>query len=320
MIKSLKSKIISSIKNKKINIFIIFLSISFGILLLTKLSRSYTNTIAFHINKLNVPEEYVLFDNDRVLNVSLKTQGFNLLKYYVGTPVIDIDFSKNIVKNDSCYIWNSSVGYSDIIAQFDKNVEVTNINPDTLKFKYDINATKKVPIIVNHKLNFSLGYDLIESFKLQPDSIRIIGPEMLISEISSIQTDTILLKDIKKDIQVKISLKLPESKEELKFSNTHTNVTAQVGKFTEGNLKIPVQVMNVPDSLNIKYFPKFVNVSYYTSLQNFNNISRDDFKVECNFADLSESQPFLRPIVVKSPKTVKNVRVGQQQIDYIITE
>lgn len=320
MIKILKSKIMSSIKNKRINIFILFLMISFGILLLTKLSKSYTNTIAFRINQINVPEEYVLFDNERKLNISLKTQGFDLLKYYIGKPSINIDFSQNIVKNDSCYVWNSSTGYSNIISQFDKDIEVININPDTLKFKYDINSIKTVPIVVNSKLNFSLGYDLIDSFKLEPDSIRIIGPETLISEIKNIQTDTIALKDVNKDIHITIPLKLPTPIGELKFSGNQTLVTATVGKFTEGSLKIPVRVINIPDSLTIKYFPKFVNVSYYTSLQNFNNIKKEDFSVECNFSDLTESQPYLEPAVVKSPKTVRNVRIDQKQIDYIITE
>ena len=316
----MKSKIISSIKNRKINVFLTFLLVSFGILMLTKLSRSYTNTIAFHINHLNVPEEYVIYSSNDKLNISLKTQGFSLLKFYVSKPVIDIDFESNIIKNDSNFIWNSTMGYSKIIAQFDKDIEVININPDTLRFKYDSNAIKVVPIKVNSKLNFSLGYDLIDAFVLQPDSIRIIGPERMISDITFVETDTIIMNDVSNDLNVKTPLKFPTNSNELKFSISHTNVKASVGKFTEGNLKIPVKVINVPDSIAIKYFPKFVNVSYYTSLQNFNNIKKEDFVVECNFIDQSDSKPYLVPKVTVSPQNVKNIRISQKQIDYIITE
>ncbi len=320
MIEKIKSKIVGSIKSKKINIFLLFFGVSFGVLILTKLSRSYTNTITFHINKINVPEEYVLFDDNDALKVSLKAQGFNMLRYYIKKPVIDIDFSENIANNDSSYVWNSSTGYSNIIAQFDKDVEVVNINPDTLKFKYGINAIKKVPIVVNAKINFSLGYDLVESFKLKPDSIKIIGPESLLSEIESIHTDTISIQNISKDIKVKTNLNLPKKSNALIFSANQTIVSALVGKFTEGNLKIPVRVTNIPDSLTIKYFPKFVNVSYYTSLKDYNNIKKEDFIVECDFKDQTERQPYLEPRITKSPKTVKNIRLGQRQIDYIITE
>ena len=222
----MKSKIFSSIKNKKINVFLTFLLVSFGILMLTKLSRSYTNTIAFHINHLNVPEEYVIYSSNEKLNISLKTQGFSLLKFYVSKPVIDIDFESNIIKNDSNFIWNSTMGYSKIIAQFDKDIEVININPDTLRFKYDINAIKEVPIKVNSKLNFSLGYDLIDTFVIQPDSIRIIGPERMISEITFVETDTIIMNDVSNDLNVKTPLQFPINSNELKFSISHTNVKA----------------------------------------------------------------------------------------------
>lgn len=321
MIKNIKSKLLSSIKNKRINVFILFLMISFGILLLTKLSKSYTNTIGFEINKINVPEEHVVFNSEgKQLNVSIKTQGFNLLKYYFKKPLINIYFDENITKTDSFYVWNSSLAYSNIIAQFDKDVEVLNINPDTLTFRYDVNSIKKVPIVLNTQLKFSQGYDLLEQFKVEPDSIKIIGPETLVEKINSIQTDTLILTDISKDVISNLSLQLPKESNELKFSDKQILVTASIGKFTEGNLKIPIHVKNVPENIAIKYFPKKVNVSYYTSLKNFNTIRVEDFVVECDFLEVSDNQPFLMPKVIKKPNNVRNIKMNQVQIDYIITE
>ena len=92
MIKSIKSQILASIKNKRINVFLLFLLSSFVILLFTKLSKEYTNTIAFEIEKINVPQEYVILNDSVKLNITLKTHGFRWLTYYMSQPKIKVDF------------------------------------------------------------------------------------------------------------------------------------------------------------------------------------------------------------------------------------
>jgi len=320
MIKRSKSKLLISIQNKRINVFFLFLVISFVILILTKLSKTYTKTIQFDVIKNNVPDEYVVFNSEEPLKISLKTQGFSLLQYYIKKPLIEINFTDNIIKSDSFYVWTSSNAYSDLITQFDRNVEVLNINPDTLKFKYNVNASKIVPVKLNHKVAFIKGFDLIDDFKIEPDSIKVIGPESLVKNINMIHTDTLFLNNINKNIKTTIPLKLSDAENKFKFSKNQVVISAQVEKFTEGNLKVPIRVKNVPDDVVLKYFPKYVSVSFYTSLKNFKMVRKEDFIVECDYLKISENQPYLVPNVVKMPSRIKNVRIDQEQIDYIITE
>lgn len=321
MMGTLKVKILKALKNKKINVFFLFLLMSFGVLILLKLSKTYVNTITFQVTKINVPEAHVVFDDhQKTLRVGIKAQGFSLLKYYFNKPKINIDFSHNITKTDSLYTWNKNTAYLDILSQFDKSVEVVNINPDTLHFKYDVNAIKKVPIKLNAKVNYAIGYDILDAFILSPDSIKIIGPKVLISEIDFIETDTLKLQDVKDNIKSTISLKLPTDEQEIKFSSKETHVVATVTKFTEGKLKIPVKVINVPENINLKYYPKKINVSYYTSLSNYNSITASDFEIVCDFSEVSKNQTFLIPRLTRQPKVLRHVKINHDQIEYIITE
>ena len=72
IMKKLKADIIASFKNKRINVFILFLLFAFVILIFTKLSKEYTNTIPFEIKKLNVPQENVILNDSLNLNISLR--------------------------------------------------------------------------------------------------------------------------------------------------------------------------------------------------------------------------------------------------------
>ena len=174
--------------------------------------------------------------------------------------------------------------------------------------------------MLNAKVNYAIGYDILDTFILSPDSIKIIGPKVLISEIDFIETDTLKLQDVKDNIKSTISLKLPTDEQEIKFSSKETHVVATVTKFTEGKLKIPVKVINVPENINLKYYPKKINVSYYTSLSNYNSIKASDFEIVCDFSEVSKNQMFLIPRLTRQPKVLRHVKINHDQIEYIITE
>ncbi|WP_248723404.1 YbbR-like domain-containing protein [Seonamhaeicola sp. ML3] len=317
MIKKLKSKISASIKNKTVNVFLLFLLFSFIILIFSKLSKNYTNTITFEIEKVNIPEEEVILNDSFYLDIDLKTHGFRWFQYYIDKPKIKIDFSKDVTKTGGVYLWNKSIAYLNN-TQFDKQVQLLNLTPDTLSFRYDVNQVKKVPIRLNANIKYSAGYNSSTPVVIEPDSIVIIGPHVMVKEINAIDTEEVLIEELRNDLNQNIKLSLPKNKGDLKFSDTEVNLKATVEKFTEGTLKIPVRVINVPEDINIKYFPREVSVSYYVSLKNFKSVKENDFKLICDYSKVIENQAFLIPELVKFPKTVKNERINQQRIEFII--
>jgi len=318
MIKTLKSQLLSSIKSKKINIFLLFLLSAFIILIFNKLSKEYTNTLIFEIDKQNVPLEHVILsDSSNVLAVTLKTHGFKWLNYYMSSPKIKIDFAKDVYKKDSTYIWHKPIKYL-ANTQFDDQVELLNISPDTLYFKYGVNLIKKVPVKLKSEIKYALGYDISGDYQLKPDSITIIGPDVLVSQLDFIETKKVSLVDVKTDIEKNLELNLPNATD-LKFSNKTSVLKASVEKFTEGKLKVPIEVINIPKGKKIKYFPKEITVLYYVSLNNFNSVSVKDFKVVCDYGKV-EKVSTLIPELSEIPKQVKNAKINQQPIEFIITK
>jgi hypothetical protein len=319
MVRKIKSQILAAIKNKRINVFILFLLSAFIILMFTKLSKQYTNTVAFQIEKINVPQENVILNDSVFLNITLKTHGFKWLSYYLSKPKIKIDFTNDVFKEGDVFVYNKSKAYLNN-TQFDKEVELLNISPEKLSFRYGVNLVKKVPVKINTNINYSPGYNNASVLKAEPDSIVIVGPDILVSDFKYIETDTLTIADVRTDLNQKIKLKLPKNNADLKFSIDHVYLKVKVEKFTEGTLKIPVTLINVPKNIGLKYFPKMVSVSYYVSLSDFNSVASKDFKVVCDFSKTNENQSFLIPEIVKKPSTVKNTKIKQKRIEFIITK
>ena len=321
MLRKLRKDIMASIRNKKINVFFLFLLSAFIILIFTKLSKDYTNTIAFGINKVNVPQENVILnDSAAKLRITLKTHGFKWLSYYFSDPKVTIDFSKDVAKTSSTFIWDKSKAKMYGETQFGSQVEVLNINPDTLRFKYDVNLIKKVPVILDAEVKYASGFDLSNDYVLQPDSVVVVGPEIIASKIKSVQTEKMSLNDVKSNISKKVKLKLPKDNKDLKFSVNETEVSGSVEKFTEGTLKTPITLVNVPDDMTLNYFPKEVNVTFYTSLKDFNAVAAKDFIVECDFNSIENRESFLIPKLTKTSSLVKTAKINQQHVEFIILE
>ncbi|WP_298551956.1 CdaR family protein [uncultured Algibacter sp.] len=315
----LRADILTSFKNRKINVFILFLFFAFVILMFTKLSKEYTNTIAFDVEKLNIPQENIILNDSTKINITLKTHGFRWLKYYFSKPKIKIDFNEDVHKKEGVFVWNKSKAYLNNI-QFDKAVEILNISPDPITFRYGVNMVKTVPVLFNTDVSFSPGFSTTSAIISEPDSVTVVGPNILVSEIESLELEDVTFKDIKSDILEKVNIKLPQNVSDLKFSTNQVVLKAKVEKFTEGTLKIPVSIINAPKNTNLKYFPRMVSVSYYVSLSNFNAIKANDFKVVCDFNKTNENQSFLIPELVKTPGLVQHSKISQQRIEFIITK
>ena len=320
MIQSIKSKLLRSIKSKKINVFFLFLVLSFMILLLTKLTKDYTKTISFEIKPINAVENYVILkDSTHKFDITLRTYGFKFLKYYLSNPRVTVDLSELDNINNQ-YVWTNSHGIAHLNSQFSESVKILAVNPDSVVFRYDTSDIKKVPVQLNSEITFAPGYDVLNGYKSIPDSIKIIGPKVLLDSIKVIQTELLILNNINSDIDAELKVILPDSSRNVVYSHKKINVRGQIEKFTEGSIEVPVDIVNVPNDVIINYFPKSINVLFYTSLSNFKQVKKNDFVVECDFNTFKEGSTFLDPKLIKYPENVKHLKLGQKHIEFIISK
>jgi hypothetical protein len=317
---TIKSKILGLFKSKKINVFLLFFLLAFSILVLTKLSKVYTATLTFDVNPTNVDDTFVLINQDNAkLNITLETYGFDWFRYAINRPLLDIDFNTDIVKKDSTLIWSMSRGFANINKQFSKEKKIISVYPDTLLFKYDSNSIKYVPIVLHANIKYAPGYNTLDVVKTKPDSIKLIGPSSILKKIKKIDTDNVDVLDVKANINKRLALQLDSIGNKVKTNLKQVQLEVKVSKFSEGVVSLPIEVINVPEGITLNYFPKQISLSYATSLENFKNISAQDFKVVCNYKDAIDNS-FLTPNLVKQPTSVKNIRLLQQKIEFIIKE
>ena len=314
--KNIKTK---SAQEKRLNVFVLFLFLSFLISLLVKLSNNSTQTLNFELSPTELKSnEVIISEVPKSINVTISGRGFELLKYYIEKPVIEVDFSQ-LRKNNTQYVWSESEQLDKIINYFDSKIVVKSINPDTVVFPFDSQFIKKVPVVVIVNPTFAVGFDLIDDFRSSPDSITVIGPESILKTINSVQTKKIELNEINSSVDIPVELNISPSLSQLNLSHQSVSVVANVGKFTEGIVNVPVTIVNVPEDLIINFFPKEISVVFYSSLEAYASIDGTDFTVECDFNLLTADNNYLNPVLVKQPFDVKTAQLKITQLEFIIT-
>lgn len=322
MLNKLRSKLLESIRNKKLNVFGFFLMLSFLFLIISKLSGKYTETVALNVSFENVPENKVLLQKEKQkINVVLSANGFNLVPLIFFKQPVKIDYDSDLYYNNEHYSWVANKSAHKIKSLVGSRVEMLSITPDTLNFRFETLETKKVPIKLQANISYLIGYDVLDKVEIKPDSVTVIGAENIVSTIEEISTEPLSLKDVNASFSQSISLKLPKVDGNIKLSSQKVTVTSEVVKFTEGAVEVPVTLVNTPKNLTINYFPKVVTVLYYVPLNRFNEIKPSDFKVVCNYEEIAQTdKKAMTPKLTSVPEAAKSTRIKQNKVEFIVVK
>ena len=316
-----KNKTIKSnlVQGKRLNVFVLFLFLSFLISLLVKLSNTYTQTLKFELVPTQLLSNEVLISKaSKSIKVTLSGKGFELLKYYIYPPKIEVDFSQ-LNKDKTLYYWTVRSQFENIINYFDEKVALKSINPDTILYSYDRQFIKKIPVEILVNSSFAVGYDLVQPFRSEPDSITLMGPESVLKTMNAVRTKTTSFTAVNSTIDKVVGLDIKNSSNQLTYSHKKVSIHAEVDKFTEGTVSVPVTIVNVPENLTINFFPKEIRVLFYTSLKAYNSIEARQFSVECDFNALTTDNKYLKPFLVSQPKSVKTAKLETTEFEYVIT-
>ena len=299
---------------KTFNNFLIFLLISILFSTIVKLTKVHTKSISYKINLTDIPDDKII-TNQSVdsIKITVSSFGFDFVKYYLSDQAINVS-SKDIFDNSKSYVITQSNSYSQIDNFITPKFELISINIDSLFFNYDRLKTKNVPVVLNSSINFSQGFDYFENFTIIPDSISVIGPELVLESINTITTKKLILDNLKSSINENLLLDIQYTN--LKYSNKSVMLFIDVEKSTESILDIPVSIINVPKDIKLNYYPKMIKISFTVSLDNYQKYSSKDFKIICDFNQISLDGK-LTPEVINQPNLIKNLRLINNEIQYV---
>jgi len=305
------------IKRGPFKTFLFFLGFSTVIWIFVQFSKEYTEAVELPISYVNVPKDKILSpENPKKLDLRVKENGLHIALTKIFPKVLYIDVSDSKME-DGKLIYNLGDQKAALLSQLNLDYDKAEFLKKSLNITYQQRAVKTIPVRSNLELDFAVGYSALEDVKFQPDSVKVSGPASILDTLDGVNTSVLRIKNISNDL--KGSVRLDTAKlDALTFYQSKIQYSLRTDKFTEGKVQVPIDLINVPEGMNVVIFPKELTVIYQVSLNKFSSVKKEDFKVVADFKHAVNSDGYLLAQVVEQPQQVNNVRLNETKIQFVI--
>ena len=286
---------------------------------LMKMDGSYTATLTLRPEYFNFPQGMV-FDKmpQEKLKVSAQGLGRNLFSYGISNKTIKIDVEKVIYcTGNDCY-WEPGKFLQLIEQELGGGTKVLGAEPERIHFSTDRTYSKKLEVrLKDIRTSFAYGFTDFSGWKIDPPEVYVYGEKAVIDKLKNISISSLEFKDVSEPIEKTISLSdyYPES---ISFKPEEVTLKLDVAEYTEGEVSVPIEVINEPYGYFARIYPSHVQVTYTVATKNFSRISARDFKVTADFRNIGSQR---RPVylkISKSPESVKNITLSESKVDFIL--
>ncbi len=306
-----------SFKKSSLKTFSFFLFFAAVIWILVQFSKTYTQIIEIPVHYINVPLDKSISDEKPThVDLQLQDNAFNIYYYRIFNPELTIDLSQ-AGESEKNLVYRLENHIAEIEEQLKVDFEKSRIIQEEIVIPFQLKKEKMVKVLPNIEVNYAVGYSANEPVRLEPDSVKVSGPEKIIDSIITVPTKSIRLNKVNQDVQGTVEIDTSQLGM-LSFYDNSVKYYQEVSKFTEGSAEIPVDVINIPEGLNLAYFPKTVMVYYQVSLQLFEEVNASDFRVVCDYNSVNEGDDYMIAQIEEKPGFIRNIRLNERRIQFVI--
>ena len=312
-IKTIKARF----RRSNINTFLFFLACTVIIWTFVQFSKDYNEVITIPVEYVNLPPDKIITkDNPKSIKLRIQENGFKIAWKTLFPPTLSIDVSR-AVPNNGKLVYLIDENREDIVSQLHINFNNSSFLKEALVLQYQQKQEKTVPVISQIKVEYAAGYSAAEGLKLHQDSIKVSGPGEILDTLTHLKTKVLNLKKVKNDLSGKVGIDTTGFHNLTLYTNA-IEYSADVEKFTEGKVVVPIELEGVPKGLDVVIFPKETTLFYQVNLKNYNKVTASDFRVVADFSEVQDSQDFLIPKLLQKPEFTANVRLNEKKIQFII--
>ena len=301
---------------KRLRFFSFFFALSLLFWIITKLSNTYSSSVEFEINFVDIPPLVVL-EQDVVskMKVDITASGFQLLVYHffkddINVSIENADYGGNLAEID---LMDQKFSLQ---KQLYQNAILNRVSPPQLNFSFGKLKRLKIPVIPPDEINFKPGYEQAGEWVIEPDSVWVYGSSKKVNALNGLSIQPLSQETVDNNIEEKVKL-LPI--DQIRFETESVLIKTSVKRFTEKSIDAFINIKNLPDSLSIKLFPQSLKVTFLVLVDKAESISAADFKFSCDYGQAqSKDENSLEVFMEMKPEGVSKVRWKPKKVDYLI--
>ncbi|WP_372948178.1 YbbR-like domain-containing protein [Mariniphaga sp.] len=307
--------------DKRIVVFSVCLLIAASLWFLNVMGKDYTTVLSYSVKYVNPPKNLFLANTPpSKLELNVQAHGFTLLRHKLAfsfSPIVlDLSaISQSLESDNNEYRVPSENLIRRIETQVSKEITINGVSPQTFSLVFDSLNTKKVPVSPLVELNFKPQFNLKGIVESKPDSVKITGPAAVLDTLTILHTEKVTFEGLDKSIEQFVNVAHPGNTE---ISPEKVEVIVPVEKFTEKKISLPIQVINLPEDVNLKLFPPNIAVTVMVGLSEYEKVSTRDFTATVDFTQALSGENYLEVSVETNKDYIQLMKIVPNSIEYLI--
>lgn len=290
------------------------------------MSRTYNEVIELAVVYENLPADKVLASNlPEALEVEVRAMGFELVWFRMYGPEEPVRLNSSTQQLRR--LPSADAGYYAMIMdqkegqvknQLGENMDFVKIYPDTIFFDFKPRKEAKRPVRFHGRMEYAKQYGILNEVRFDPPIVTVTGPSTVVDTIDFAQTFYTEFSDLTESLSIEVALD-STLYPNVSFAPSKVTLEADIEKFTEGSIEVPVKLPSGLSGSGIKLFPDKVNVSYLVPLSLYDQIKPEMFSVYASEDKFNpNSSKSLDLNVVKFPATVSRIKAQPDRVEFII--
>ncbi|MFZ0389318.1 MAG: CdaR family protein, partial [Calditrichia bacterium] len=254
--------------------------LSFFLWFIVKTSKTYEY-------QMDIPIRYTNLDSERIFKhpqssnarVEFVGKGKDLLRLHFYDVGYQIDLSG--VPDNMRLDLSEHPEFVSLPGELDLAVK-SIMRPRFLNIQLDNKVERKLPVEVRYQVKVPPGF-LLSGVEPQPDSVLVIGPEVVFDSVRSVQTESKSFSPHEQAFQEKFELKKPKNFF-VRYKPENITVNFDVQRLAEREIfGVPVEVINPPEDAQVIALPSVANIYIKGGEKVLADLKARDFRIIVDF-------------------------------------
>jgi len=301
---------------KKLLTFSFFVCIAAALWFMQIYNQYFETTVYLPVKYVSVPDSVIFNDSlPHHLEVRLRDFGSSMFRYgLTKRDTVYIDMS-TVTDNGTSKTLQGSSLEAYIVRSLPQSATVLRYDPVRISFAYSVLMSRKVPVVFDGQINLSPGYFLNGDIRVAPDSVMVYGSMSDLTKLTYIYTTSDTINGLETNRKIPYDLVIPQN---LRLSPDRVNVYVPVEAYQQLKLEVPVEAYNLPDNLNVKFFPSNVTVSFFIGVSMADSVRVADFSAGVDYEGLNDHRQSSVPVrVTASPSFARSLTIEPPNVEYI---
>jgi YbbR domain-containing protein len=310
---------LSKAERRRLSVFFTCLVLAFAAWVVTILSDEYNYNVKMVVGFTNRPvkRSFRALQSDTV-DARVEGSGWDMLFAKMNMDDNHLVINVKNLENHNFVLLSSQL--KTINEKRKANQQIAAFEPDTLYFDFSSLAVRRVPILVQYKVETKRQFTISGDLLMRPDYVTVTGPAEEINKIKYWKTDSLKVEDVEDPVDQVVHLQpVPESNMTIFPKNVRVHIP--VSEFTEKTVEVPVKLINNKNYYSVKMVPQKVKITFTVALDKYATTDERAFEAVADL-DLWQIKGYKQlPVsVTLFPPFCKLVGIEPQNLDFIVKE